>query len=118
MVSRIRVSLDKAAELLGPKPTPELLDKIVAEHFPGFRLDDDLKAAILKRQPLERNVFYMPQGTLARMISRQSGFYWGTSGHTTEPVLVGAIGPGAPLFRGYMDNTDFAKILHKLIGGR
>lgn len=115
MVSRIRVSLDKANELLGPKPTPELLDKIVAEHFPGFRLDDDLRTAILKRQPLERNVFYVSQGALARMVSRQTGFYWGTGGHSTEPVLVGAIGPGAHLFRGYMDNTDFGKILHKLI---
>jgi alkaline phosphatase len=28
---------------------------------------------------------------------------------------VGALGPGAPLFRGYMDNTDFAKIVQKLI---
>ena len=73
----------------------------------------------LKGQPLERNAAsYLPQPMLARMISRQTGIYWGTTGHTTEPVVVGAVGPGAPLFRGYMDNTDFAKILHKLIEGR
>jgi alkaline phosphatase len=116
MLSGIRMSLERAAERLGRKPTSEALDKVLAEGFPGFRLDDDLRAAILESRPLERNVFYMPQGALARMISRQTGFYWGTSGHTTEPVLVGAIGPGAALFRGYMDNTDFARILHKLIG--
>jgi alkaline phosphatase len=52
------------------------------------------------------------------MIARQTGFYWGTSGHTTEPVVVGAIGPGESVFRGYMDNTDFAKRLHRLIEGR
>jgi alkaline phosphatase len=52
------------------------------------------------------------------MISRQTGFYWGTSGHTAEPVAVGAIGPGAELFRGYADNTDFGKRLLQLIDGR
>ena len=118
MVSRIRMSIVKAAELLGRKPTADRLDQVLAENFPGFRLDDDLRTSILKGQPLERNVFYLPHGALARMVSRQTGFYWGTSGHTTEPVLVGAVGPGAALFRGYMDNTDFGKILHKLIEGR
>ena len=117
MLSGIRMSLDHAAKLLGRKPTAEALDKVLAEGFPGFRLDPDLRAAILEGRPLERNIFYMPQGALARMISRQTGFYWGTMGHTTEPVLVGAIGPGATLFRGYGDNTDVAKILHRLIGG-
>ncbi|TMG73302.1 MAG: hypothetical protein E6H80_10100, partial [Betaproteobacteria bacterium] len=43
---------------------------------------------------------------------------WGTAGHTTEPVAVGAIGPGAELFKGYQDNTDFGRNLHRLIGGR
>jgi len=50
------------------------------------------------------------------MVSRQTGVYWGTSGHTTEPVVVGAIGPGSERFRGYHDNTEFAKILHRLLG--
>jgi len=31
-------------------------------------------------------------------------------------VVVGALGPGAERFRGYHDNTDFAKILHALLG--
>ena len=52
------------------------------------------------------------------MIARQTGYYWGTSGHTTQPVLVGAMGPGAQLFHGYQDNTDFGQHLHRLIGGR
>ena len=52
------------------------------------------------------------------MVARQTGFYWGTSGNTPEPVPVGAIGPGADEFRGYQDNTEFAKRLHRLIGNR
>jgi alkaline phosphatase len=111
----IRGSLDKAAQALGRKPTAETLDKVIAEHFPGFTLDDDLRAALLAGGTIERNVTYLPHNLLGRMVARQTGFYWGTSGHTTEPVAVGAIGPGAALFRGYMDNTDFAAGLRELI---
>ena len=118
MVSRIKISLEKAAKLLGKKPTAEMLDRVVADNFPGFRLDADLRAAILSGTTIERNVTYVPQGLLGRMIARQTGFYWGTTGHTTEPVVVGAMGPGEAAFRGYMDNTDFAKALHRLIDGR
>ena len=115
MIAGIRMSLDKAAERLGAKPTAEALDKVIAEGFPSFRLDEDLRDAILNRRAIERNATYLPQSTLGRMIARQTGAYWGTAGHTPEPVAVGAIGPGAIGFRGYMDNTDFAKELHKLI---
>jgi alkaline phosphatase len=118
MVSRIRISLDKAGEILGKKPTPEMLDKVIAENFPGFTLDADLRAAILSGKTIERNLTYMPQSLLGRMVARQTGFYWGTSGHTTEPVVVGAIGPGESAFRGYMDNIDFAKALHRLIDAK
>lgn len=55
---------------------------------------------------------------LGRMVSRQTGFYWGTAGHTTEPVVVGAMGPESERFRGYMDNTDFGRALHGVISGR
>jgi len=117
MVDRITISLEKAAEQLGKTPTPDALDKLLADHFPGFRLDPDLREAILKQQMLERNFTYPTQNALARMVARQTGVYWGTSGHTTEPVVVGALGPGADRFRGYADNTAFGKILHQLLAG-
>jgi alkaline phosphatase len=52
------------------------------------------------------------------MVARQTGYYWGTSGHTTEPVAIGAIGPGAERLRGYYDNTGFATRMRALIEGR
>jgi alkaline phosphatase len=118
MIERISMSLAMVRDKLGRKPTGEALDQLIAGHFPGFRLDDDLRQLILGRKTDERNFSYLPQSALGRMIARQTGYYWGTSGHTPEPVAVGAIGPGAELFRGYQDNTDFGKHLHRLIGGR
>lgn len=117
-VMRIDASLESIAARLGSRPSPELLDRLVAKHFPGFTLDADLRAAILRQRPLERNFGGSAQIILSRMISRQTGFYWGTTGHTSEPVAVGAIGPDAHVFRGYADNTEFGKRLLQLIEGR
>lgn len=116
LLNGISISFDKALEMLGKQPTDEGIDKLLAAHFPGFRLDADLREAILKGRILERNNSYPVRNALGRMVARQTGFYWGTSGHSTEPVVVGAIGPGAERFRGYHENTDFARILHGLLG--
>ena len=118
MLGRITMSLNQVKEELGKKPSGEVLDKLLAEHFPGFRLDPDLRELILNQKTLERNFTYLPQNVLGRMVARQTGYYWGTSGHTPEPAVVGAMGPGAELFSGYQDNTDFGKHLHRLIQGK
>jgi alkaline phosphatase len=118
LLGRITMSFGRAREKLGKSPSGDVLDKLIADHFPGFRLDSDLREMILKRRTPELNFSYVPQSALGRMVARQTGYYWGTSGHTPEPVAVGAIGPGAELFRGYQDNTDFGKHLHRLIGGK
>jgi alkaline phosphatase len=118
MLERITMSLTGVKEKLGPQPSGDVLDQLLAKHFPGFRLDPDLRALILAGKTDERNFSYPLENALGRMIARQTGYYWGTSGHTPQPVVVGAIGPGAGLFRGYQDNTDVGKHLHRLIQGR
>src|SRR5262245_5597508 len=117
MLERITMSFNMVKEKLGAKPSGDALEKLLAEHFPGFKLDHDLRELILNQGTRERNFSYAPQNALGRMVARQTGYYWGTSGHTPEPVAVGALGPGAELFRGYQDNTDFGKHLHRLIKG-
>ena len=119
MLEGITLSISGMVEKLGKKPTNEMLDALLAKHYPGFKIDDDLRAAMLKGEPLERNFSYFVTSTaLSRMVSRQTGVYWGTGGHTVEPVAIGAIGPGARLFHGYQDNTEFAKHLHRLLGAQ
>lgn len=117
MLGRITMSFNAVRERLGRRPSGDMLDELLARHFPGFRLDADLREPILKQQTREHNFTYVPQNLLGRMVARQTGYYWGTAGHTTQPVLVGAMGPGAELFRGYQDNTDFGRHLHQLILG-
>lgn len=118
MLDRITMSFDAVKETLSKRPSGEVLDQILVKHFPGFRLDPDLREQILGGKPDERNFSYLPHNSLGRMVARQTGYYWGTSGHTPEPVVVGAVGPGTELFRGYQDSTEFGKHLHRLIRGK
>jgi alkaline phosphatase len=118
MLGRISMSLTRVHEQIGKKPSGEALDRLVAKHFPGFHLDGDLRELILNGKTNAHNLSYLPQNMLGQMVARQTGFYWSTSGHTSEPVAVGAIGPGAGLFRGMQDNTDFGKHLHRLLENR
>jgi len=114
-VRRIPASLDRAVQALGGRPDAQTLDRVLAQYFPGFRLDADLREAILEQRPLERAFGYTTHSALSRMVSRQTAIYWGTMGHTTEPAVAGALGTGAERLRGYMDNTEFATRLRSLL---
>lgn len=92
------------------------LMKQLQESFPGLLLEDDLREKILAQGQLEPNSNYLPSNILALAIARQTGFYWGSSGHTPAPITVAAIGPGSERFKGFDDNTAFAKKLKALIG--
>ena len=95
------------------------LDGLIAQNLPGMKMDDEVRAMIRDKQLPGLNFFHAPptpSAALGLMVARQTGFYWGNAGHTSEPATVSAIGPGAALFRGYQDNTDFARKLHRLLG--
>jgi alkaline phosphatase len=115
----IGISLQKASRILGRKPTPEAVDKLMREHFRGFTLAPEFKDAIVKRQPLSRTLFIDPTAqALGAMIANNTQIYWLTSTHTNQPVLVAALGVGAERFTGYYDNTDFGVKLKSLFEER
>ncbi len=53
---------------------------------------------------------------LSEIISKKLRIGWTTHDHTAAPVPVYAFGPGAEQFVGFMDNTDIAKTIMKLVG--
>ena len=114
----IRISLRKATELLGRNPTPEGVDKLMQDYFPGFTLAPEYKDAIIKRQPISRTLFTEPVAqALGAMVANNIQAYWQTSTHTNAPVLVAALGVGAERFKGYYDNAGFGKILKEVVKG-
>lgn len=125
-IAGFKMSLEKATDVfqesVGEKPeaatAKAAMEALLNENFPGITLDDATLQAVLDQQAPGLNFSYLPANTLAHAIARQTGFYWGTSGHTPTPAVVAARGPGAEAFLGYQDNTDFAKHLFRLISER
>jgi alkaline phosphatase len=114
----IKISLRKAAQILGPNPTSESIDALMKEHFPNFTLAPEYKEAILKRQPISRTIFLDPTiNALGMMVANNTQAYWTTTAHTNHPVFVTALGPGAERFGGYQDNADFGKNLKAILEG-
>ena len=64
MLAGITMSLSMVKEKLGKRPSGEALDGLLTRHFPGFRLDPDLRERILNGKTDERNFSYLPQNTL------------------------------------------------------
>lgn len=71
MLDRITMSFDAVKETLSKRPSGEVLDQILVKHFPGFRLDPDLREQILGGKPDERNFSYLPHNSLGRMVARR-----------------------------------------------
>jgi len=118
-IASISISLKKAAEMLGPRPTSEGVDRLMKQHFKGFTLAPDLKAMLLAKKLPGRSIYTDPvANALGMMVANNTQVYWNGSGHTSQPVFVAALGPGAELFRGYQDNTDFAKHLFAILKER
>ncbi|TMA11147.1 MAG: hypothetical protein E6J89_08595 [Deltaproteobacteria bacterium] len=115
-IQSIKISLKKAAEILGPNPTAEAVDQLMRDHFNGFIMAPDLKNMLLNKQVVARNLYTNPVvNCLGLMIANNIQAYWGTTAHTNQPVFVAALGVGSERFRGYQDNTDFAKHLFALL---
>jgi alkaline phosphatase len=87
------------------------------EVFKGFTLAPDLRKMLLAAQVPSRTLYTEPLANiLGLMVANNTQAYWTGSAHTNQPVFVAAIGNGAERFRGYQDNTDFAKHLFTLLG--
>lgn len=118
-IASIPISLKKAAEILGPDPTSDSVDRLMEDYFKGFTLAPDLKKMLLSKQMPARNIYTDPiANCLGMMVANNTQAYWGTGGHTNQPVFVAALGVGSEMFRGYQDNTDFAKHIFTLLRGR
>jgi alkaline phosphatase len=116
-IASIPMSLRKAAAMLGPRPTSEGVDRLMRDVFKGFTLAPDIKKLLLAAQAPSRTLYTEPiVNILGLMVANNTQAYWTASAHTHQPVFVAALGVGAERFRGYQDNTDFAKHLFALLG--
>ena len=92
-------------EYLAPRLNLELTDQ-QWQQIEAITVSSELKGR--SRLAPIRNV-------LVPIISEHTRTGWTTTGHTAVDVPVMASGPGADAFKGYIDNTDIAKALLKLV---
>ena len=118
-LQRIDISLQKAAAQLGTNATGDAVDKLMAEHFPGFTLAPEFREKIVNNQFMSRTIFAEPvANALGMMVANNTQIYWQNTSHSNHPVLVAALGVGAERFKGYYDNADFGKKLKALMDGK
>ena len=118
-IQGIDISLQKAAKLLGTDPKSDAVDKLMAEHFPGFTLAPEFREKIIDSQFMSRTIFAEPvANALGMMVANNTQIYWQNTAHSNVPVLVAALGVGAERFKGYYDNADFGKKLKALMEGK
>lgn len=119
-VARIaRGSVSRASEMLGARPTAADLQRVMAQIYPGLEMHERYQQSILRNEMINPALARrIRQGAFGLMLGQYTFVYWGTTGHSAMPVPVAALGVGAHRFRGYMDNTQFARILFDLLGSR
>jgi alkaline phosphatase len=118
-IHSIPISLKRASAMLGPHPTAATIDRLMSDYFSGFTLAPDIKAAIVKRQPLSRTLYLdVNANALGMMVANNTQAYWESASHTNQPVFVAALGAGAEKFAGYQDNTDFGRNLKAILQGK
>jgi alkaline phosphatase len=117
-IHSIPISVNRALKILGKRPTSEDVDRLMEEQYKGFHLAPDLKEELItERKSLGPTFYaYTRAAALGAMVADNTQAYWLGRGHTNQPVFVGALGAGAHRFRGYQDNTRFAKNLFVVLG--
>lgn len=91
------------------------VEQLLDEHLVGLKLtDDDIKALRTKKVFLSHQ--YDPQASvLGKAYFPILYTTWATSYHTATPVISMSLGKGSERLKGFIDNTDIAKVLFSLV---
>lgn len=91
--------------------------------FEKRRLEEAFKQSMLNDENRDKDdQYYLLYGnydpltvTACHLLSQKAGIGWTSYSHTASPIPVRAMGCGANLFSGFLDNTDLAKNLMRLM---
>lgn len=84
-----------------------------AESWLGLTLTSEEKALLAQVKMTDTRAVYT---RLTKIIDVRTNTGWTTSGHTAVDVQIFAMGKGAEVFEGHMDNTEIPKKLFSLLG--
>jgi alkaline phosphatase len=110
-VARMRASYEPIFAALGETPTASQVRSVIAERLQIVLSDDEseaVAAAAQGRSPLKVSTFYGPKAaTLGAVLGNTTKVTWTSLNHTSDHVLVTALGPGRGLAAGLVPNVAF-----------
>jgi alkaline phosphatase len=92
------------------------VEQLIEEHMVGLHIpDSDIKMLLSKKAWAEPYQYKAQQAIIGKAYFRMLFTSWASAYHTHSPVLSMSVGSGTEEIKGYIDNTDLAKALFKLV---
>ncbi|HZH98273.1 MAG TPA: alkaline phosphatase, partial [Fimbriimonadaceae bacterium] len=110
-ISGMKSSYTPVWAAIGNAPTPSSIQGVIESKL-GIQLKTEEAQAIIdsmgNKHPFGTSMFYRsPGSTLAMVLGNHSKVTWTSGNHTSEHVLVTAVGPGSEAVAGLTQNTSF-----------
>lgn len=103
-----------------PENTPELLASMIKQRM-GFSLSEKETASLYSSITTGvggewSNQLDNPNGILGQIAGNHTGVGWTGTSHTSDPVMISAMGPQAERFTGIVPNQEFHRHFIELLG--
>lgn len=123
VLARAKSSFDQIlARLGGRDTTPVTIQEITREALGSALTKDELDAvcaAMASKKGLSLNSrLDKPVGILGQAVGNHTGIGWVSTDHTSDYVLMTALGPGRERFAGYIRNTSCFENIVDFMGSR
>jgi alkaline phosphatase len=110
-LSGMRSSYEPIFKAFGKSPTQTLVRDVIHDHLSIALTNEEADAvasAVKGASPFAVSTFYKgPQAVLAIVLGNYSKVTWTSQNHTSDHVLVTALGPGKECAAGLTPNVDF-----------
>jgi alkaline phosphatase len=111
-VANMKSTYDPIFKAIGEKPKASAISEVVEDKL-GIKLKKEEAEILAGKSPFASSIFYGAKNmTWAIILGNHTKVTWTSGNHTSDHVLLTAVGPGAETFHGLTKNTDaFAHML-------
>jgi alkaline phosphatase len=109
LLSKSKSSFEKLGKNVEKADNVTAIEKIV-EDSTGIDITPKEALLIKENNPVS-NVMDKPGNIISTAIADELSIQWSTAHHGAEPLMLFAMGPYSEKFKGFLDNTDVAKLI-------
>lgn len=105
-VAEMKATYEKMTQIVGSDPTK--WPDVIADRLGISLKTEEVEALAAPKSPFASSIFYGNRtSTMAILLGNYTKVTWTSGNHTSDHVLVTAIGPGAEQFGGLTQNLDY-----------